>query len=224
MVRNAIDELYDRFPLAHFVIVDQASTAVRTRLALKQLAHKDRVMVRYLPFNVGPRLVKRFLHQQGRFSGQAYVLTDPDLDFSSLPDDALDVLSSLCRDMRITASGLALDISDPDDILDGDYVGNLGIVEWELRFWQRSIQDPLRKIYLADVDTTFCLYDWAQKHKVSIRLAGEYCVRHLPWHKSYVKQLHERDYWDYFLPASRVSTSSRLVRHYWQAKRMESRN
>lgn len=109
-----------------------------------------------------------------RFADGEFVLTDPDL-YPVTPDDALDVIPRLREYMykydRVKA-GTALKIDDID---------NKEAQQWEQQFWQIELETD---IYDAWVDTTFALYSQGAPYgiKNSLRLAGNYVMRHMPWY------------------------------------------
>jgi hypothetical protein len=107
--------------------------------------------------NIGPREAVRFVRSLGFGT---FVFTDPDIEVpKSMDPYFLSTLFETSRRYRCKKVGLALDISEPHrfkDIKCKDSSGReLGIVEWESRFWRHKIES---KIFRAPVDTTFFLY------------------------------------------------------------------
>jgi hypothetical protein len=167
-----------------------------------------------------------------------YIVTDPDLDLTKLPQDTIEQLKHVSEQLQAHKVGLALDISSADDLLEGEYVrkhANLvyNIGQWEAQFWKHRVEQVSDvEVYDAPIDTTFALYNKLNEPQDKMtrmyRLAGPYTVRHLMWHKSWVKQLNEEDYKEYFLSAQTfVSTTSKLVRAYFdelQRKRLQDQD
>ena len=106
-----------------------------------------------------------------------FVLTDPDLDLSALPDDTLEVFMSGMKMYNAPKIGSALRISNiPDNFLAKDQVLN-----WESGMWTH-LGGPF---YSAPTDTTFSLYQTTRfpNHIVcGLRAGGLYEVEHRPWY------------------------------------------
>lgn len=221
MVRNTVGALLGRFNDTELVVIDEGSTAPRTLGVLRELNATQGVRVRHHKRNVGPKRVRRY-PRYWFTRRRPFVLTDPDLDLSTLPGDTLDVLRAVADDQRLRCVGLALDISDDADLIEGDYLHGKSISEWESRFWREpadlSRLRPDLEGYWAPIDTTFAYYDFSRPRGRSIRVAGPYTVRHLPWHKSYIRALDEADYQDYFLRVSEHRSRAQLMRRFRNAE------
>lgn len=220
MVRDTVEALRDRFDNIRLEVVDECSTAQRTLDTLRELEMNQGVRVHRHRSNVGPKRVRR----SPRYwfaRRKPFVLTDPDLDLKNLPADTFDVLRDVADDLGLRCVGLALDISDTEDLISGDYFHNCTIVEWESRFWRTPVNlSHIRtnlEGYRAPIDTTFAYYDFSRPKGMQIRVAGAYTVRHLPWHKSYIRDLDEGDYRDYFHRGFKFATTAPLVQQYYEA-------
>ena len=102
-----------------------------------------------------------------------YIVTDPDLDLSGIPDDFLSVLEEgLRRYPQFDKCGFSLEINDlpPTDFCPAGY---------EKQFWQRSLD---KQYFAAPIDTTFALYKTDQYSLNAIRTNRPYTVRHMPWY------------------------------------------
>lgn len=102
-----------------------------------------------------------------------YIVTDPDLDLSGIPDDFLDVLrEGLNKYKKAQKCGFSLDISN---LPEGE------VKEWEKSLWQH----PLDEMYFkAPIDTTFALYRADIRHHSvddCIRTNKPYTAVHVPW-------------------------------------------
>jgi len=142
-----------------------------------------------------------------------FVLTDPDLELNPrLPSNFLDTMVSVAESCGTSKLGLALDISEPSLLFQGDYFLKKSIVEHESGFWINRIDDPKYELYRAAVDTTFCLVnkkvpDYERNH---IRIAGDFTAKHLPWYKSNpLFSVYE----NYMMAkaSTRLSTTSRVI-------------
>lgn len=222
MVRDSVRALADRFPGTQLVVVDEASTAPRTLSALREVKAEYGVLIHRHRFNAGPKRVRRF-PRYWLARRRPFILTDPDLDLSHLPADTIDVLSAVAKDQGLRSVGLALDISNPGDLLPGAYFQGRSIVDWESRFWSEPADlTHLRKdleAYWAPIDTTFAYYDFSRPRGRQIRIAGEYTVRHLPWHRSYLTSLDPHDYSDYFSKDLQFGTTAALARRFVESRR-----
>jgi hypothetical protein len=101
-----------------------------------------------------------------------YIVTDPDLDLSGIPDDFLKVLNDgLDRYPAYSKCGFSLDLS------------NLPL--GETRTWEQSLwSHPLDDMYFhAPIDTTFALYrENVTYYSLSgIRTNRPYTAIHIPW-------------------------------------------
>ena len=105
-----------------------------------------------------------------------YLLTDPDLDLSGVPDDFLQVMhEGLDRYPVFDRIGLSLEI---DDLPNNDL--GRSVYKHEIRFWN----NPLDSLYYeAEVDTTFALHKITNYNTYnSLRVGKPYTARHLPWY------------------------------------------
>lgn len=118
-----------------------------------------------------------------------YVVTDPDLDISGVPSDALEYLqrglSGNCK------SGLSLEIADlPDNML------RETILQDESRYWTCHLANGF---WQAPVDTTFALYNKAtldiNDFLSGVRADRPYTARHLPWYTDPQNPTEEEKYY-----------------------------
>jgi hypothetical protein len=112
--------------------------------------------------------------------GGLFVVSDPDLDLSRLPADTGDRLRAALRaNPGFPKAGLSLEVEDLPD----HYPFKRNVREHEAGFWERPSPDGN---WVADVDTTFALYDpdrdFRRHFYKAIRLARPYTARHLPWY------------------------------------------
>jgi hypothetical protein len=126
-----------------------------------------------LKYNYGHRVIwdANILDMLGIKEG--YILTDPDLDFTGIPSDFLEVLKEgLNKYKKAQKCGFSLDYID---LPDGK------VKDWEKSLWQA----PLDNLYFkAPIDTTFALYRADIRHYTindCIRTNRPYTARHIPW-------------------------------------------
>jgi hypothetical protein len=102
-----------------------------------------------------------------------YIVTDPDLNLSGIPDNFLSVLEEgLRRYPQFDKCGFSLEINDlpPTDFCPANY---------EKQFWQY----PLDNMYFkAAIDTTFAIYKVPYHSFNAIRTNRPYTARHMPWY------------------------------------------
>jgi hypothetical protein len=221
MVEKTINDIYNKFKKSTFVIVDNGSTKERTLKILEKLSKLPRINIHRFIENLHPRymLIEKSLY---KYTKNPYVLTDPDLDLSNLPEDTLDVFLFIAMKYKNFKVGLALDISDENDLIPG-----LDI-DIQKTFWNNKIQDPKYELYDAPVDTTFCLIfnqmtiEMKDFFKNNIRISGPYKVKHLPWHKSYIDSLDSQDYDDYYNNNNKeFGSTTSIINQYVESKKLK---
>lgn len=159
------------------VIVDNASTYPPLLAWLDQQKQVEVVRARQ---NHGPRVA----WASGLVQAEHWcVVTDGDLDLSSVPDDALDILQEgFSLDKSVHKVGLSLTIGD----LPLDAPLTHEIRQWEHAYWKKPIgQRRGVTFYEAPIDTTFALYDNQRPGNAygpALRVGPPYTVRHLPWY------------------------------------------
>jgi hypothetical protein len=102
-----------------------------------------------------------------------YIVTDPDLDLSGIPDDFLSVLEEgLRRYPQFDKCGFSLEINDLPHT-------EFNPISYEKQFWQH----PLDNMYFkAAIDTTFALYKSPFHSFNALRTNRPYTCRHRPWY------------------------------------------
>lgn len=132
---------------------------------------------------------------------ERFIMTDPDLDLSGVPDDFLSVMNAgLEKYPRYDKCGLSLEINDLPDNPEGNFIRTGP----ERPYWEK----PLDKQYFhADTDTTFALYRYPLGNygHSAIRTNRPYTARHIPWYYTDVNLLPEDEQY-YYMTASRSCT------------------
>ncbi len=136
-----------------------------------------------------------------------FILTDPDLDLSNVPEDFLQVMENgLNKFPDYDKCGLSIEVNDLPD----DDEGNL-INEIEYKYWH----EPLDDLYFyADTDTTFAMY---RSEKVpyshsAIRINRPYTCKHIPWYyRDYTKLPKDERYYFETALASSSSGKKRMI-------------
>lgn len=117
------------------------------------------------------------------YNDEYYIVTDHDLDISTVPSDYTEKLIQGLENTDVTKCGLSLEI---DDLPDTEY-SNIA-KSYESKYWQDK--DHLGN-YVAGVDTTFAMYDrkrqplgWDRGDNFykATRLPKPYTAKHMPWY------------------------------------------
>lgn len=142
--------------------------------------------------NYGHRVVwEQWLFKQlGISADDLFILTDPDLEYTNIPDDFLEVMQEgFRRYPKVQKVGFSLEIDDLPDTELGKQA-----YKHELRFWQSPLDDLF---YEAEIDTTFamCRVQGYSTYNC-LRIAPPYSVKHLPWWYDDIEKLpiDERNY------------------------------
>jgi hypothetical protein len=121
-----------------------------------------------------------------------YILSDPDLELNpKMPKHFAQLFLELSNEYKSYKVGCALKIDDHKKFIQCDnYTDKKSIYEWESQFWKKPIRNDKYELYEAEIDTTCCLIN--NKYKTesfsrSIRVAGNFTAKHLPWYKNYIK-------------------------------------
>jgi glycosyltransferase involved in cell wall biosynthesis len=187
-LRQILESL-GRFPALAVVVLDNGSTYRPMQRLYGEIERE--VSVLRLGRNLGPRAV----FQDAAFYASLprhFCLTDPDLALNrSLPPEFPEILARVVDAYRIGKAGFALELSDRDRMVRTPFRHVTGwhrIWEHEAQHWRVQLPDPAFEdpLYLANIDTTFALYDKAYFRPAqpfeAIRVAGRFTCRHLPWY------------------------------------------
>jgi glycosyltransferase involved in cell wall biosynthesis len=188
-LRKMLDQL-SPFGFQNIVIVDNCSDYPSLLSYLRSL--EGQLTIIYQTENKGPRDV--FIDENlFRLLPEYFCLTDPDLEFNAkLPSDFVARLISLTEAHRIGKAGFSLDISEPEDMRQEDFVigeKNYKIWEWEAQYWLNPLPSDSadNPVYRAAIDTTFAVYNKKffkpENPLDALRVAGDFTCRHLPWYR-----------------------------------------
>lgn len=137
------------------------------------------------------------------FSGWV-AYSDSDIELNSLtPRGFIEKMTEIAEKHNMLKCGLALRIDDLPTTRYGLY-----IQREEAKFWTNPIGHD---IYKAHVDTTFSVIKVGQPFQYeSLRLAGNYTARHIPWYLDYDNLSEEEIYYIEHC-SSEFSTTKRFV-------------
>lgn len=146
-----------------------------------------------------------------------FIVTDPDLELNpNLPSNFIDILAELSEKYYCNKIGFALDISDFDQMYQTVYNKNKNIHEWESQFWARKLESKEYELYHGFIDTTFHLYNKKYK-KRSIRIAGNFIAKHLPWYCQN-KLLNVYENYQMNINTTCISSISKIILNYIKTK------
>src|SRR3990167_5635728 len=119
------------------------------------------------------------------YGDKNYILTDPDLDLSSVPSDFIEKLFiGLENNPDVMKSGLSLRI---DDLPENAYTKE--VISWEKKWWEKP--KDKNGFFMADLDTTLSLYDRERTSKfykdgffLAVRSPEPYVAKHLAWYNT----------------------------------------
>ena len=143
--------------------------------------------------------------------GNIYIITDPDLELNKkIPNNFIENLIKISNNYKAGRVGFAIEISSPEIRSDLTYAG-MPLKLWESRFWQIKIKDNTYDLYNAPIDTTFCLINTIYNYAgLSIRVAGNFTCKHLPWYINFHEKLSDDEYIKYL--ENNISTN------FWEDK------
>ena len=166
--------------------------------------HSKPCQIIFLPANYGHLVMWHGLIDlpQVRF-----IITDPDLDMSGVPDDFLQVMNEgLDRYPHVVKCGLSLEIADLPDSEEGRFIRGV-----EGGFWTKPL-DPL--YFDAITDTTFALYrEGTTQHSLSaVRTNRPYTARHYSWYYTDFNLIPEDEQHYYRTAGDSASGKKRLMK------------
>ena len=139
-----------------------------------------------------------------RYADDYYIVTDPDLDLTSIPLDVIDVLMEGMNELDAYKCGLSLEINDiPESCPLRDEV-----ISWEHKYWQSKANT---RFFHAGIDTTFALYNKQSRFsRGQYRADRPYTALHMPWYVT--DENMEEDYLYYLMTATACSSWGKHIR------------
>jgi len=181
-LKNIINQL-NKLNLNDLIILDSGSSHPSFKSYLSTLKSASVITLKE---NLGPR---HFYENKDIYNSlpDNFIVTDPDLDFNKdLPQDFLNDLIDLSEKYEVGKVGFALSISKTEDIFEESR-------EWEEKYWKKIVGETRcgDKIFKADIDTTFALYNKKYIKNTSfpgdffkaLRVAGRFTAKHWGWYK-----------------------------------------
>lgn len=199
LLRAMVDQLTECFQ-ASIIIIDNGSTLVQY---LKSLSNISNIHVHRMTRNLGPHML--FGTEDGRLIldglPQYFAFSDSDIRLNDFtPINFLCVLARLTDMLNVPKAGLALDLSDREDMFPqtGFLVSGQrseSIFQEQKKFFNTSIRldwpELNNSVYKADIDTTFAVYNkkllpkhgdrWTFTYS-AVRVGGTFASKHKPWY------------------------------------------
>ena len=175
-VDNTIRQITAKNPnyFWNIIIMDNASTNPDT---IKYLGSTS-VRVFRNKINQGPWVNHHYNAEFFQTLPKMHILTDADLQFNNdLPVNFIDDMVAVLNYTNAFIVGFALKRDDCEL-----QYGGKSVFEYEAPFWEKRIPHPTYELYDAGVDTTFGLRNHSG-NGMSVRMAGNFTARHLPWYK-----------------------------------------
>jgi hypothetical protein len=179
-VENTIRQLYITNPtlMDTIIIMNNSSDHPETIEYLKNISPYTKIRT---VENKGPWITPYDNVEFFNELPEQFILTDPDLEFhSELPSNFVDILSQLSEQYQTSKIGFAIRIDDFDKMYPSEYIQNICI--WESKFWQHRVPTDEYILYHSDIDTTFALINKKYWTNISLRIAGNFTCRHLPFY------------------------------------------
>jgi FkbM family methyltransferase len=187
-VKNMINQIEQILTVPKIIIIDNNSSCKYTINALNEYSQKYNVIRRNNNdgHNVwkSPEIYYHLLPDK-------FIITDPDLQFNvNTPSNFIDIMIQLSEQYNTHKVGFALDISEPEKMFSylfsciGPYE-DIKICDSQQQYWTNRIDNAEYELYVAPIDTTFCLYNKnypCTGFKNNIRIAGNFTMKHLPWY------------------------------------------
>ena len=138
---------------------------------------------------------------------ERFIYTDPDLDYTGIPDDFLKVLNKGLDKYPVSKCGFSLEIND----LPEDEEGNFIRFGPEAPYWQKPLDDMY---FDALTDTTFALYRYPLKEFTysAVRTNRPYTCRHIPWYYRDYSALPDDERYYYQTAQTEVSSTIKRLR------------
>jgi hypothetical protein len=179
-VKNTIDQILKINPSykKSIIIMNNSSNNAKT---VEYLEHIDpEISIKNMQNN-GPWITPENNSDFYNELPEKFILTDPDLEFNKkLPTNFIEILSKLSDKYKTSKIGFAINILDVDNMYPFEYIKN--VYEWETKFWIYRNNDEEYQLYHADIDTTFALINKKYWTNSTLRIAGDFTCRHLPFY------------------------------------------
>jgi hypothetical protein len=185
-VRRFIDQIVKLGIPNPILILDNASTyqpLFSYYQELKTGPLKDRVEIWLIRENLGHEVYLKLASNLP----QIYLLSDPDLELNpNMPPNVGEHLLAISEKYGFGKVGLALDLSDHDKFITGGYGEK--VYDGESNYYKTRVNDADYEIYLAPIDTTFCLVNNKYDFYKGLRVGGNFVAKHLPWYEGFLQE------------------------------------
>ena len=212
-VENTILQLYKTNPalVIDVIIMNNSSDDLDTIRYLDKISQSTTIVTFE---NKGPWITPENHPEFYSQLPEKFILTDPDLEWNTnLPANFVDILSELSDQYQTSKLGFAIEIGDVQKMYPGEFIKNVCI--WESKFWQEQLDNKDYILYKADIDTTFALINKKYWIHSSLRIAGDFSCRHLPFYPDNGIMSIEEEY-EYYTK-SKFSSLSKVFFPYFES-------
>jgi hypothetical protein len=213
-VENTIQQLYRINPelIRDIIIMNNSSDDIDTQSYLEKLSCSTTIVTFE---NKGPWITPENHAEFYSQLPEKFILTDPDLELNAdLPANFVDILSELSDQYQTSKIGFAIQVGDVEKMYPGEFIQNVCV--WESKFWQDKINNDKYVLYKANIDTTFALINKKYWIHCSLRIAGNFTCRHLPFYPDNGIMSIEEEY-EYYTK-SKFSSLSKVFFSYFESK------
>jgi len=187
------------------IFIDNASTYE----PLAEYYHNSPFLTMHLNRNYGhlaPWLPETSVLKRLGLERERYIVTDPDLDLTGVPDNFVAAMGAgLDMYRKYDKCGLSLEINDLPDTPEGQFIRGVEAVYWT---------KPLGSMYYdAPTDTTFAMYreGVTKPTHSAIRIGRPYTAKHVPWHYYHIRELPPDEQYYYETAGKSASGKPRLI-------------
>ena len=200
-VKNMIKQL-ENLKFTNIHIIDNNSSYTKLIEFYKTLSN---IQIHYMEHNYGPRVLfnpikKTFYDSLPNY----FILTDPDLQLNdNLPENFVEILKNLTDKYKIGKAGFTLDLEQSKfkNLKFRRKNQTYNISQCEEKFWYHPLETD---VYLANIDTTFAVYNKKYFSNTiieniflkGVRVSGNFKCKHLPWYRDDILDEDERSYYN----------------------------
>jgi len=140
-----------------------------------------------------------------------YIVTDPDLDLSNVPDNFLSFLETgFQKYPQFDKCGLSIERSDEPNKWTQKYNSVIWpkAADWDKYFWRKPLDDCY---FDAFIDTTLAIYKLRTFTISAMRTNRPYTALHVPWYYDWLKDLPEDEQY-YFQTQNEITAAHSELR------------
>lgn len=126
------------------------------------------------------------------FRSSWIAVSDSDIELNThTPKGFIEHMIVTAKDFYVDKCGLAIEYQN----IPNQFLRNV-IVPIESRYWDNKLPHVTDMVYMAPVDTSFCVVRTESPFTYrAVRLGGEYTCKHLPWYEDWSNLTEEEQYY-----------------------------